>query len=150
MKDEFSTVGIFAHANAGKTTITESILHKLKVLDSIGRVDSGDTVSDNMSIEKESGISVKATLLTFELEKNKIIQIIDTPCHIDFSSEVDRAISVLDFAILVISAADGLEPQTFSIWKKLQNKRIPVIFFINKVDRDGANYKELLKDLRNS
>ncbi len=146
MENKIATIGIFAHANAGKTTITEHLLYHTGVIKDIGRVDSGSTVTDNLSIEKERGISVRDTLVSFELDGKKI-QLIDTPGHIDFSSEVERAISVLDAAILVISGVDGLEAQTFTIWRALKEKNIPIIIFINKMDRLGANYKKVIEEL---
>jgi ribosomal protection tetracycline resistance protein len=141
------TLGIFAHANAGKTTITEHLLYHTGVINDIGRVDSGNTVTDNMKVEKERGITVRDSLVTFELD-GKTIQLIDTPGHVDFSAEVERAISVLDGAILVISGVEGLEAQTFTIWRVLQQKNIPVIIFINKMDRVGADYDRVLGELQ--
>ncbi|MDD2435899.1 MAG: TetM/TetW/TetO/TetS family tetracycline resistance ribosomal protection protein [Bacilli bacterium] len=141
------TLGVFAHANAGKTTITEHLLYHTGVIKSVGRVDSGNTVTDNLKVEKERGITVRDTLVSFELD-GKTIQLIDTPGHVDFSAEVERAISVLDGAILVISGVEGLEAQTFTIWRALQEKNVPVIVFINKMDRKGANYDRVLGELQ--
>lgn len=141
------TLGVFAHANAGKTTITERLLYHTGIIESLGRVDSGNTVTDNLKVEKERGITVRDTLVSFELD-GKNIQLIDTPGHIDFSAEVERAISVLDGAILVISGVEGIEAQTFTIWRALQEKKIPVIVFINKMDRKGANFERVLGELQ--
>lgn len=143
------TLGIFAHANAGKTTITEHLLYHTKVIDSIGRVDNGNTVTDNMKVEQERGITVRDSIVSFELD-DKTIQLIDTPGHVDFSAEVERAINVLDGAVLVISAVEGLEAQTYTIWRALQEKNVPVIIFINKMDRKGANYERVLTQLKNN
>ncbi|MFA7064923.1 MAG: GTP-binding protein, partial [Bacilli bacterium] len=140
------TLGIFAHANAGKTTITEHLLYHTGVIKSLGRVDAGNTVTDNLKAEKKRGITIRDTLVSFEFS-GKTIQLIDTPGHIDFSAEVERAINVLDGAILVVSGVEGLEAQTFTIWRALQKKKIPVIIFINKMDRKGANYKRVLGEL---
>lgn len=142
-----STLGIFAHANAGKTTITEHILYHTKVINGIGKVDSGNTVTDSMRIERERGISIKASLVSFTLG-DKSIQLIDTPGHIDFSAEVERSISVLDGAVLVISGVEGIEPQTYVIWKVLKERNIPTIIFVNKMDRLGANYNSTLNSIR--
>ena len=141
------TLGIFAHANAGKTTITEHILYHTNVISGIGKVDSGNTVTDSMSIERERGISIKASLVSFTLG-DKSIQLIDTPGHIDFSAEVERSISVLDGAVLVISGVEGIESQTYVIWKVLKERNIPTIIFINKMDRLGANYNNTLNSIR--
>ena len=141
------TIGVFAHANAGKTTITEHLLYHTGVIKEIGRVDSGNTVTDNMKVEQDRGITVRDTLVSFELA-GKTIQLIDTPGHVDFSAEVERAISVLDGAILVISGVEGLEAGTFTIWRALQEKKVPVIVFINKMDRKGADYDRVLGELQ--
>lgn len=146
MKD-ILTIGIFAHANAGKTTITENLLYETNVIQNIGRVDTGDTVTDSMKIEKERGITVRSSLVSFEVN-GKRVQLIDTPGHVDFSAEVERAINVLDGAILVISGVEGVEAQTYTIWKALRKKNIPTIFFINKMDRQGANFERTLKELK--
>lgn len=149
-KDEkVLTLGIFAHANAGKTTITEHLLYHTNVIDSIGRVDTGNTVTDNMKVEQERGITVRDSIVSFELN-DKTIQLIDTPGHVDFSAEVERAINVLDGAILVISGVEGLEAQTYTIWRALQEKNVPVIIFINKMDRQGADYNRVIAELQNN
>lgn len=143
------TLGIFAHANAGKTTITEHLLYHTNVIDHIGRVDTGNTVTDNMKVEKERGITVRDSIVSFELD-DKTIQLIDTPGHVDFSAEVERAINVLDGAVLVISGVEGLEAQTYTIWRALQEKKVPVIIFINKMDRQGADYDRVIAELQNN
>ena len=149
-KDEkVLTLGLFAHANAGKTTITEHLLYHTNVIDSIGRVDTGNTVTDNMKVEQERGITVRDSIVSFELN-DKTIQLIDTPGHVDFSAEVERAINVLDGAILVISGVEGLEAQTYTIWRALQEKNVPVIIFINKMDRQGADYNRVIAELQNN
>ncbi len=143
------TLGIFAHANAGKTTITEHLLYHTNVIDSIGRVDSGNTVTDNMKVEQERGITVRDSIVSFKLN-NKNIQLIDTPGHVDFSAEVERAINVLDGAVLVISGVEGLEAQTYTIWRALREKNVPVIIFINKMDRKGADFDKVIAELQNN
>ncbi len=149
-KDEnVLTLGVFAHANAGKTTITEHLLYHTNVIDTIGRVDSGNTVTDNMKVEQERGITVRDSIVSFELN-NKTIQLIDTPGHVDFSAEVERAINVLDGAVLVISGVEGLEAQTYTIWRALQEKNVPVIIYINKMDRKGADFDKVLAELQNN
>lgn len=147
MNNNIMTLGIFAHANAGKTTITEQLLVHTNVKKETGRVDYGNTTTDNMKIEQSRGISVKASLVTIPLN-NKIIQLIDTPGHVDFSAEVERAINVLDGAILVISGVEGIEPQTQVIWNMLKEKGIPTLIFINKMDRLGADYQRVLNEIK--
>ncbi len=144
---DFSTLGIFAHANAGKTTITEHLLYNMGTISKIGRVDSGNTVTDSMSIERERGISVKASVVSFELG-NRTIHLIDTPGHVDFSAEVERSISILDGAVLVISGVGGLEAQTYMIWNALMKKKVPVVIFVNKMDRAGADYSRVIRQLK--
>ena len=143
------TLGIFAHANAGKTTITEHLLYHTNIINQIGKVDTGNTVTDNMKIEQERGISVRDSVVSFKLA-DKTIELIDTPGHIDFSAEVEKAINVLDGAVLVISGVEGLEAQTYTIWRALKEKNVPVIIFINKMDRKGADYKKVIKELQNN
>lgn len=145
--NKIMTLGVFAHANAGKTTITEQLLVHTKVKKNTGRVDHGNTTTDNMKIEQSRGISVRASMVTIPLN-DKTIQLIDTPGHVDFSAEVERAISVLDGAILVVSGVEGIEPQTKVIWNILQEKKVPTIIFINKMDRLGANFDKVLNDLQ--
>lgn len=144
MSDNVITLGIFAHANAGKTTITENLLYQAGSIEHVGKVDTGNTVTDSLQVERERGISVRAALTNFNL-KSKKVQLIDTPGHVDFSAEVERSISVLDAAILVVSGADGIEAQTYPIWRSLRKKNIPTIIFINKMDREGADYNRLIK-----
>ena len=141
------TIGVFAHANAGKTTITEQLLVHTNVKKNTGRVDHGNTTTDNMKIEQSRGISVRASLVTIPLG-DKTVQLIDTPGHVDFSAEVERAINVLDGAVLVISGVEGIEPQTQVIWNMLKEKQIPTVIFINKMDRIGADYNRVLKEIQ--
>ena len=141
------TVGIFAHANAGKTTLTENILFKYGIIKTLGRVDSGNTVTDSLLIEKQRGITIRTSYVSF-INGDKTIQLLDTPGHIDFSSEVVRAINVLDVAILVISGVEGIEAQTKVIWDMLSKRKIPTFIFINKLDRMGASYVDTLDKIR--
>ncbi len=147
MNEKKTTLGVFAHANAGKTTITENLLYDTNVIDKMGRVDNGDTVTDSMKVEKERGITVRSSLVSFDAEGTKV-QLIDTPGHVDFSAEVERAINVLDGAVLAISGVEGVEAQTYTIWNALKEKKIPTIFFINKMDRAGSDYNRTLQELK--
>jgi len=114
MGNEIVTLGIFAHADAGKTTLTEHFLKNSGLISDVGRVDFGNTVTDFLEIERKRGITVQASYVSFELNGNTV-QFIDTPGHIEFSSEVIRAMNVLDAAILFISGAKGIESQTYAI-----------------------------------
>ena len=147
MEKKVMTLGVFAHANAGKTTITEQLLYHTNVKKKTGRVDHGDTTTDNLKVEQDRGITVRSSMVTMPLD-GRIIQLIDTPGHVDFSAEVERAISVLDGAILVVSGVERVEPQTQVIWKILQERKVPTIIFVNKMDRIGADYDKTIREMQ--
>ena len=144
------TIGILAHVDAGKTSLTESLLYESGATKDRGSVDQGSAITDGMQMEKDRGISIKTATVDFQW-KGTHINIVDTPGHVDFSAEVDRALSVLDLVILVISAVEGVQAHTLNIWESIKERKIPTIIFINKIDRDGANpenvFTELEKDL---
>ncbi len=131
-------LAIFAHVDAGKTTITENMLFLSGANKTLGRVDKGTSSTDTLDVERERGISIRTATACINW-KDFMINIIDTPGHIDFSSEIERALLAPDIAILVISAVEGIQAQTQSIWEVLKKRQIPVILFINKIDRLGAN-----------
>ena len=136
-----------AHVDAGKTTVTEGLLYHSGAIRSCGRVDHGTTVTDSMEIEQKRGMTVRSTTVSFNWEGCKI-NLIDTPGHVDFVAEVERSLSVVDGVVLVISAKEGVQPQTRVIFRKLQEMKMPVIFFINKVDRIGASVEQTLLDMK--
>jgi ribosomal protection tetracycline resistance protein len=140
-------IGVAAHVDAGKTTLTEQLLFKGGAIRNPGSVDKGTAHTDSMEIERERGISVKAAEATMKFGDTEI-HIIDTPGHVDFSGEVERALRVLDGAIIVISAVEGVQPQTELYFRALKSLRIPVIFFINKVDRIGADPKRVEGEIK--
>ncbi len=140
-------IAIFAHVDAGKTTITENMLYLSGTNKTLGKVDNGTSSTDSLKIEQERGISIRTSTACFTWQ-DLIINIIDTPGHIDFSSEIERALFAPDVAILVISAVEGIQAQTESICKILKEKQIPFIFFINKIDRLGANPDMIIKNIR--
>lgn len=150
MRNKIITIGILAHVDAGKTSLTESLLYESGSISSIGSVDKGSTITDGMAMEKSRGISIKTSTVNFTW-KDTQINIVDTPGHIDFSAEVDRALSVLDLVILVISAVEGVQAHTLNLWESIKERNLPVIIFINKIDRTGADpervFKEIEKDL---
>ena len=143
------TIGIFAHANAGKTTVTETFLKLSGVKKQAGRVDHGDTSTDSMQVERKRGISVRASVASFSWNDTRI-QLIDTPGHVDFAAEVERSMRVLEGAVLVISAAEGIQPQTWVIWNALKRLKLPTIIFINKADRTEANTESVVDDIGKS
>lgn len=141
-------IGIFAHVDAGKTTITENLLYETGVINKIGRVDDGNTVTDKMDIEKKRGITIQSTPISFDYNEVKI-NLIDTPGHIEFIAEVERAMSILDGAILVISAKEGIQSHTILLFDSLKKLNIPVIIFINKMDRNGVDKTKLINNIKN-
>ncbi|ANS76669.1 GTP-binding protein [Paenibacillus yonginensis] len=143
---ERRNVGIFAHVDAGKTTTTEHILFESGRTRSLGSVDSGTAVTDWLDIEKERGISVRAATTSF-VWKGVHINLVDTPGHVDFLSEVERSLRVMDGAVLIVSAAEGVQAQTELIWGALRKLKIPTLIYVNKMDRTGVNEQALLADI---
>jgi ribosomal protection tetracycline resistance protein len=144
-------LGILAHVDAGKTSITEHLLFKTGVIKTLGSVDKGTSQTDWLPIEKERGISVRAASASF-VWNNTQINLIDTPGHIDFSAEVERVLPALDAVILVVSAAEGVQSHTETIWQAAAALGLPVLIFVNKIDRDGVDLlrlKENMNDLLN-
>jgi len=137
-------LGILAHVDAGKTTLTERLLFEAGVIDEIGSVDAGTTQTDSLTLERQRGITIKSAVASFAL-KGVHVNLIDTPGHPDFIAEVERVLSVLDGAILVISAVEGVQPQTRILMRALQRLRIPTLMFVNKIDRPGASAERVLQ-----
>ncbi|EJR50784.1 GTP-binding protein [Bacillus paranthracis] len=140
-------IGIVAHVDAGKTSLTERILYETNVIKEIGRVDGGSTQTDSMELERQRGITIKASVVSFFIDDLKV-NVIDTPGHADFIAEVERSFRVLDGAILVISAVEGVQAQTKILMRTLQKLNIPTILFVNKIDRRGANSKKVVKQIK--
>jgi len=130
-------LGILAHVDAGKTTLTERLLFTAGVIDAVGRVDDGTTQTDTLALERQRGITIKAAVVSFTTN-DVAVNLIDTPGHPDFIAEVERALSVLDGAVLVISAVEGVQAQTRVLLRTLQRLHIPTLLFVNKIDRRGA------------
>ncbi len=139
-------IGILAHVDAGKTTITERMLYLSGSIHSLGSVDDGTANTDWMEVERRRGISVRSASTSFKYE-DIIVNLIDTPGHIDFSGEVERSLRVLDAAVLVISAAEGIESQSELLWKALRSLEIPTIIFINKIDRRASDIKKVYQQI---
>ncbi|PHR24012.1 MAG: GTP-binding protein [Fluviicola sp.] len=139
------TIGILAHVDAGKTSITESLLHHSGATKSLGSVDKGSAITDGLSMEKSRGISIKASSVNFSWNNN-LFQLVDTPGHIDFSAEVDRSLSILDGVILVVSAKEGVQAHTLNLWESLIERKLPVIIFFNKIDRAGVDIERVFLD----
>ena len=133
MNPEKITLGITAHVDAGKTTLSEAMLYEGGVLRQLGRVDNGDTALDTDEVERERGITIYSREARISRTDREYI-FIDTPGHVDFSAETERSFSMLDYAILVISGLDGVQSHTRTLWKLLDQYRIPVLIFVNKMD----------------
>ncbi|WP_243744761.1 elongation factor G [Streptomyces hainanensis] len=142
----FLNLGILAHVDAGKTSLTERLLYEAGVIDEIGSVDAGSTRTDSLALERQRGITIKSAVVSFALG-DRTVNLIDTPGHPDFIAEVERVLSVLDGAVLVVSAVEGVQAQTRVLARTLRRLRIPTLVFVNKIDRLGARHGELLADI---
>ena len=140
-------IGILAHVDAGKTTLSEELLYLCGEIRKIGRVDHGDAFLDTYELEKERGITIfsKQALLK---TKNMEVTLLDTPGHVDFSAEMERTLQVLDYAILVINGMDGVQSHTMTLWRLLERYQIPTFLFVNKMDQQGTDHDALLNDLK--
>ncbi|MFT2015658.1 GTP-binding protein [Streptomyces sp. 796.1] len=139
-------LGILAHVDAGKTSLTERLLHTAGVIPEVGRVDDGNTQTDSLALERQRGITIKAAVVSFPIG-DLAVNVIDTPGHPDFIAEVERVLSVLDGAVLVVSAVEGVQAQTRVLMRTLRRLRIPTLVFVNKIDRSGAREGALLREL---
>nr|WP_294492969.1 TetM/TetW/TetO/TetS family tetracycline resistance ribosomal protection protein [uncultured Mediterraneibacter sp.] len=140
-------IGILAHVDAGKTTLSEGMLYLSGSIRSMGRVDHGDAHLDTYEMERERGITIfsKQAVLSW---KDLDITLLDTPGHVDFSAEMERVLQVLDCAVLVISGADGIQGHTVTLWRLLKRYEVPVFLFINKMDREGTDRERLMRELQ--
>ncbi|NHA69075.1 elongation factor G [Phycicoccus flavus] len=140
-------LGIVAHVDAGKTSLTERLLLEAGVLDTPGSVDAGTTRTDSMDLERRRGITIRASVTTFAAAGLEVT-VVDTPGHPDFVAEVERSLTVLDAAVLVVSAVEGVQPQTVVLWRALRRLGVPTVLFVNKVDRAGADPDVVLERVR--
>ncbi|MEI2730427.1 MAG: translation factor GTPase family protein [Dermatophilaceae bacterium] len=143
----FLNLGILAHVDAGKTSLTERLLYEAGVLDAPGSVDKGTTRTDSMDLERRRGITIRAAVTSFDLGA-VTVNVLDTPGHPDFIAEVERSLAVLDAAVLVVSAVEGVQPQTVVLWRALRLLAVPTILFANKIDRVGADLERVLVQAR--
>lgn len=150
-------IGVLAHVDAGKTTLSESILYQSGALRKAGRVDNGDAFLDTYALEKERGITIFSKQAVFPLlcvqrpdqkEQEISVTLLDTPGHVDFSAEMERTLQVLDAAVLVINGADGVQGHTLTLWRLLAQYRVPAILFVNKMDQQGTDREALLAQLK--
>ena len=139
-------LGILAHVDAGKTSLTERLLHVAGVIDEVGSVDRGDTQTDTLDLERRRGITIRSAVVSFTVG-DVAVNLIDTPGHPDFIAEVERALGVLDGAVLVVSAVEGVQPQTRVLMRALQRLGVPTLIFVNKIDRAGAGGERVLREM---
>src|SRR3954464_9558609 len=139
-------LGILAHVDAGKTTLTERLLHAAGIIDEPGSVDAGNTQTDQPPLQRARGITIKSAVVSFAVG-DVTVNLIDTPGHPDFIAEVERVLSVLDGAVLVVSAVEGVQAQTRVLFRSLRRLRIPTLIFVNKIDRTGASEAGVRADL---
>jgi small GTP-binding protein len=140
-------IGILAHVDAGKTTLSESMLYLSGKIRKLGRVDNKDAFLDTYELEKARGITIFSKQAIFEVNNTQII-LLDTPGHVDFSTEMERTLQVLDYAILVVSGASGVQGHTKTLWRLLSIYKIPTFIFVNKMDQEGTNKENLMQELK--
>ncbi|MBQ2816452.1 MAG: GTP-binding protein [Clostridia bacterium] len=141
------TIGILAHVDAGKTTFSEQALYAFSAIRSLGRVDHGNAFLDSHPLEKQRGITIFSDQAYFEKDGDRYFWV-DTPGHVDFASEMERAVSILDYAVVIISASDGVQSHTESIWKLLKDYNVPAFLFVNKMDRPGVELRNVMAGLK--
>ena len=141
-------IGIIAHIDAGKTTVTERMLFLSGAKHRVGKVDSGNTTTDDDPEEQNRGITIYSACVTFDW-KDIHVNLLDTPGHVDFTAEVERSLRVLDGAVVVFSAREGVEAQSETVWRQADRYRVPRFAFINKLDREGADFERVLGEIKN-
>ena len=141
------TFGILAHVDAGKTTFSEQILYQENVIRSLGRVDSKTACLDHDEIEKTRGITIFSDMAGY-VHNDNTYYLVDTPGHVDFSAEMERTLEIMDYAILVVNGSDGVQGHTETIWRLLEQYKIPVFLFINKLDLVSASYERTLIEVK--
>ena len=141
-------IGLLAHVDAGKTTLSEAMLYTAGSIRKMGRVDNKDAFLDTFALERARGITIFSKQARLALDKNTEVFLLDTPGHVDFSAEMERTLQILDYAILVVSGADGVQGHTETLWKLLTRYEIPTFLFVNKMDQDGTDRKKLMENLQ--
>ncbi len=140
-------IGLLAHVDAGKTTLSENILYTSGAIRTLGRVDHKDTYLDNYAMEKERGITIFSKQARF-CYGDLNVTLLDTPGHVDFSSEMERVLSVLDLAVLIVSGPEGVQSHTRTLWRLLEHYEVPTVIFVNKMDMQGTDRKQILTNIR--
>ena len=142
------TIGILAHVDAGKTTLSEAFLYSCGAIRKLGRVDHRDAFLDTFSMERERGITIFSKQAELDFPNDLQVTLLDTPGHVDFSAEMERCLQVLDYAVLVISGADGVQSHTRTLWRLLERYHVPVFLFVNKMDQVGTDHDRLYRELQ--
>jgi ribosomal protection tetracycline resistance protein len=140
-------LGILAHVDAGKTTLTERLLFAAGAIRVVGRVDAGTTQTDSLTLERQRGITIKSAVVSFALDETTTVNLIDTPGHPDFIAEVERVLGVLDGAVLLLSAVEGVQAQTRLLMRALQRLGVPTLLFVNKTDRAAADVRRVMREI---
>ena len=140
-------IGILAHVDAGKTTLSEGMLYLGGSIRKMGRVDHGNAFLDTYALERARGITIFSKQAVLNMGK-WVVTLLDTPGHVDFSAEMERTLSVLDYAVLVINGADGVQGHTQTLWRLLHRYRVPVFLFVNKMDQEGTDREALMEELK--
>ena len=140
-------IGILAHVDAGKTTLSEALLYTAGAIPALGRVDHRDAYLDTHALERDRGITIFSKQALFQTPE-LAVTLLDTPGHVDFSAEMERTLSVLDYGILVISGTDGVQGHTETLWSLLKQYGVPVFLFVNKMDLPGTDREKILEELR--
>ncbi len=142
-----TVIGILAHVDAGKTTLSEALLYNAGITKALGRVDKGNAYLDTDELEKQRGITIFSKQAEF-IWKDLEVTLVDTPGHVDFSAEMERTLQILDYAILVISASNGVQSHTRTLWELLKMYKVPTIIFVNKMDMPDTDKALLLSELK--
>lgn len=143
------TIGLLAHVDAGKTTLSEGMLYVSGSIRNLGRVDYKNTFLDNYAMERARGITIFSKQAVLQFDECELT-LLDTPGHVDFSAEMERTLQVLDYAVLVISGADGIQGHSLTLWNLLTRYSIPVFLFVNKMDQPGTIGRESLRNCKNA
>ena len=146
-KSDHLNISILAHVDAGKTTLSEGMLYLSGSIRNLGRVDHGDAFLDTYEMERERGITIFSKQAVMKW-KDMELTLLDTPGHVDFSAEMERVLQVLDYAVLVISGADGVQGHTVTLWRLLKRYDVPVFLFVNKMDREGTDRNALMEEFK--
>ena len=141
------TLGVLAHVDSGKTTLSEALMYLSGNINKLGRVDHRDSFLDNFRLERDRGITIfsKQAVLPY---RDAVFTVLDTPGHVDFSAETERTLQVLDYAILVVSGTDGVQSHTSTLWRLLQRYRVPCFIFVNKTDMSGFDKERIFAELK--